>query len=174
MSLSVPTPTQPEQRPGLLPAAADRDPRETLLATCGAHALHDGYSDLLYVLLPLWQGEFSLSYAQVGLLRALYAGVMAGFQVPAGMLAGRVVSGAALLAGGTAVAAAGYLAAGASGSFSLLMAALALGGLGSSVQHPIGSSLVARAYEGKRSRGALGTYNFSGDLGKMTLPAATA
>src|SRR5262249_38851992 len=29
----------------------------------GAHALHDGYTDLVYVLLPLWQSEFALSYA---------------------------------------------------------------------------------------------------------------
>jgi MFS transporter, FSR family, fosmidomycin resistance protein len=38
---------------------------------CGAHILHDGYTDLLYVLLPLWQAQFGLDYAAVGLLRAL-------------------------------------------------------------------------------------------------------
>jgi MFS family permease len=54
------------------------------------------------------------------------------------------------------------------------MVALVVSGAGSSVQHPIASSLVARAYEGPRSRGALGSYNFAGDLGKMAVPAATA
>jgi len=49
-----------------------------------------------------------------------------------------------------------------------------LSGLGSSVQHPLSSSLTARAFEGQRLRAALGTYNFSGDLGKMLFPAATA
>jgi predicted MFS family arabinose efflux permease len=34
--------------------------------------------------------------------------------------------------------------------------------------------VVARAFEGARSRVALGNYNFSGDIGKMVLPAATA
>ena len=57
---------------------------------CGAHILHDGFTDLLYVLLPLWQAEFGLGYAEIGLLRALYTGAMAGFQVPAGALAGRI------------------------------------------------------------------------------------
>jgi MFS transporter, FSR family, fosmidomycin resistance protein len=55
-----------------------------------------------------------------------------------------------------------------------LAVALVLGGVGSSTQHPIASSLVAEAYAGPRSRGALGTYNFAGDLGKMALPAMTA
>ncbi len=79
-----------------------------------------------------------------------------------------------MLAAGTAVAGAAYLALGASSTFAILVVALILGGFGSSVQHPIASSLVAAAYQGPRSRGALGTYNFAGDLGKMALPAITA
>src|SRR6202035_2010749 len=63
---------------------------------------------------------------------------------------------------------------GASSSVALLAVALVLGGIGSSHQHPIASSIVATAYEGPRSRGALGTYNFAGDLGKMALPSITA
>jgi MFS family permease len=144
-----------------------------MAVACGAHALHDGYTDLLYVLLPLWQAEFGLGYAEVGLLRALYAGSMAGLQVPAGMLADRI-GGPLLLALGTALAGVGYLVAGLSAGSLLLMVALVVSGAGSSVQHPIASSLVARAYEGPRSRGALGSYNFAGDLGKMAVPAATA
>src|SRR6201987_4128085 len=79
-----------------------------------------------------------------------------------------------MLAGGTAVAAVAYLLLGASSSVALLAVALVLGGIGSSTQHPIASSLVAAAYEGPRSRGALGTSNFAGDLGKMALPAIAA
>lgn len=79
-----------------------------------------------------------------------------------------------MLAAGTGAAAAGYLFLGASSSVAMLAVALVLGGIGSSTQHPIASSLVAAAYEGPRSRGALGTYNFAGDLGKMALPSITA
>lgn len=140
---------------------------------CGAHALHDGLTDTLYLLLPIFQAEFALSYATVGLLRALYAGAMAGLQVPAARMA-QHIGGARLLAAGTAVAAAAYLSLGASSSCGLLAAALILGGVGSSTQHPIASNLVAAAFEGPRSRGALGTYNFAGDLGKMALPSITA
>ena len=41
-------------------------------------------------------------------------------------------------------------------------------------QHPLSSSLVSRAYETGPRRMALGTYNFSGDLGKVAVPAAVA
>src|ERR671922_79391 len=52
--------------------------------------------------------------------------------------------------------------------------ALVVGGIGSSTQHPINAALVAQAFSGRRSRMAFATYNFSGDLGKMAFPAATA
>jgi MFS transporter, FSR family, fosmidomycin resistance protein len=125
------------------------------------------------VLLPLWQAQFGLSYAAIGVLRALYAGVMAGLQVPTAGLAQRV-GGVRLLAIGTAIAAIAYLLLGASSSIAMLAVAFVVGGIGSSTQHPIASSLVAEAYQGSRSRGALGAYNFAGDLGKMVLPAITA
>ena len=37
-----------------------------------AHALHDGYTDLIYILLPLWQAEFGLSFAALGALRTVF------------------------------------------------------------------------------------------------------
>ena len=37
--------------------AAKRDERRAAAVACGAHALHDGYTDLIYVLLPVWQRE---------------------------------------------------------------------------------------------------------------------
>ena len=123
--------------------------------------------------MPLWQAQFALSYAAIGGLRALYAGVMAGLQVPTAGLAQRI-GGARLLAIGTAIAAVAYLLLGACSGIAILVVALVLGGIGSSTQHPIASSLVAEAYQGHRSRGALGTYNFAGDLGKMALPSIAA
>jgi len=154
-------------------ALAGTASRRALAVSCGVHALHDGYTDLLYVLLPLWQSEFGLGYAAVGMLRSVYVGLMAGLQVPASMAAQRT-SNLLMLTVGTALAAAGYLVAGASTGLVVLVLALAIGGIGSSTQHPIGSSVVAHAYDGAQSRAALGTYNFSGDLGKMALPVTTA
>src|SRR5262245_29867322 len=136
----------------------------------GAHALHDGYTDLIYVMLPIWQAEFGLAYAQIGALRGLFSGTMAGFQNPAGQLAERL-GAARVLACGTALAGLGYCLAGASTGLGVLLIALFLSGLGASTQHPLASALVARAFSGRRSLKALGTYNFAGDIGKMTVPA---
>src|SRR5207302_10203758 len=110
--------------------------RRTMGVACGAHVLHDGYTDLLYVLLPLWQAEFGLGYAEVGLLRALYTGSMAGFQVPAGALAERI-GGPLLLGLGTALVGGGYLVAGASAGVLLLAVAPAVGGLGARARRPL-------------------------------------
>jgi Arabinose efflux permease len=131
--------------------------------------LHDGYTDLIYVMLPIWQPEFGLSYVAVGALRALYAGTMAAFQIPATLIAERV-GATGVLVGGTALAGLGYMLAGISPGLGVLLVALFLGGLGSSTQHPLASSLVAHAFAGPRSLKALGTYNFTGDLGKMAVP----
>jgi MFS family permease len=150
-----------------------RDERRALAVAGGAHLLHDGYTDLIYLLLPIWQPEFSLSYAAVGVLRALYTGTMAAFQVPATLLAERLGT-VGVLAAGTALAGAGYLLAGLSPGLPVLVLALILGGIGSSTQHPLASALVAQAFAGPRSLKALGTYNFTGDLGKMTVPLAAS
>jgi FSR family fosmidomycin resistance protein-like MFS transporter len=140
---------------------------------CCAHALHDGYTDLIYVLLPIWQSEFGLSYAALGLMKTVFSGTLAGLQIPAGLLAERC-GAAFVLAFGTALAGLGYCLAGFSESVPLLVAALFIGGLGASTQHPLASSLIANTFSGKRSLKALGTYNFAGDIGKMTLPAAAS
>src|SRR6516164_1547845 len=148
-------------------------PSARALGCLRAHALHDGLTDTLYLLLPILQTEFALSYAAIGILRALYAGAMAGLQVPTAKMT-QWLGGARMLAAGTAVAAIAYLGLGLSTSCAMLAVALVIGGIGSSTQHPIASTLVAGAYSGQRSRGALGTYNFAGDLGKMALPSIAA
>ena len=157
----------------IVPADVRRDERKAMGVACGAHALHDGYTDLIYVMLPIWQAEFGLSYAAIGALRGAFAGTMAGFQIPAGLLSERL--GVPLvLASGTALVGLGYCLAPFVESYTALIAMLLIAGLGASTQHPLASALVARAFSGSRSLSALGTYNFAGDLGKMALPAAGA
>src|SRR2546425_12441613 len=98
---------------------------------------------------------------------------MALFQIPAGFLAERWGE-RRLLVGGTAVTALGFVAAGWAGGFLSLLVVLLAAGLGSGVQHPLSSSLISKAYEGGGRRAALGTYNFSGDVGKAAVSAIVA
>jgi FSR family fosmidomycin resistance protein-like MFS transporter len=146
--------------------------RRNLAGACLAHALHDGYTDQLYALLPVWQSDFGLSYAGLALLRALYAGTMGGLQVPGDRLTAKLGPRVAL-ALATLVAAAGYLVMALPLGFAGLCAGLILAGTGSSVQHPRSSVLVTNTF-GAGSRAPLGIYNFAGDLGKATFPAAVA
>jgi len=150
-----------------------QEERRALGVACGAHALHDGYTDLVYVLLPIWQAEFALSYAAVGILRSLFSGTLAAFQIPSGLLAEKL-GAARVLAIGTALAGGGYLIAGVSAGLAMLVVALVVGGLGASTQHPLASTLVARAFGAQRAIQAIGTYNFAGDIGKMIVPVAGA
>jgi len=144
-----------------------------LASTSSIHVLHDGFSDIIYVFLPLWAAEFGLSFAQVGVIRTFYSGGMALFQIPAGFLAERWGE-RRLLVAGTAVTALGFITAGWAGGFASLVAILLCAGLGSSVQHPLSSSLISKAYETGGRRTALGTYNFSGDVGKAGASAVVA
>ncbi len=145
--------------------------RRSLFAACGAHAVHDGLTDAIYVLLPLWQAQFGLSYAMVGLLRASYSGMMAGFQLLASRMAKRW-GRERMLVGGTALAGLAYLLAGLAGGLAVLLMALLLGGLGASVQHPLASSIVTDTHEaGGGVKEALSQYNFAGDIGKTLIPA---
>jgi len=146
--------------------------RCNLAGACLAHSLHDGYTDQLYALLPVWQSDFALSYAGLAMVRALYYGTMGGLQVPADRLIAGLGPRAAL-ALATFVAAAGYLLMALPFGFAGLCAGLILAGIGSSVQHPRASLLVTKTY-GKASRGPLAIYNFTGDLGKAIFPAALA
>ena len=152
-------------------AAARQGERRTLGVACGAHALHDGYTDLVWVALPIWQAEFGLSYAAVGLLRTVYSGTLASLQIPAAALAERI-GAATVLAAGTALAGLCYCLAGISSGFAVLVLALLLGGIGAATQHPIASALVTRTFSGARSLRTFGTYNFAGDVGKVLVPAA--
>ena len=119
-------------------------PKQTLTACCTAHTLHDGLSDMSYVLLPILAQAFNLSLAQVGLVRSAQRGAMALFQTPAGLIAERTGS-RNLLAFGTACAGLAYIALGQAGGFAAVLLALFCAGFGSAVQHPLCSTLISHA-----------------------------
>ena len=100
-------------------AASKESPRraKSILGMCGgAHFVHDGLHDSLYILLPLWSQAFGLSLTQVGILKFAYSGAMAVFQVPAGFLAERY-SPRLLLAVGTTILGIAFLLLGLAGFF---------------------------------------------------------
>jgi MFS family permease len=135
--------------------------------------LHDGLSDVTYVLLPLLAQTFGLSLAQVGLIRSAHRTAMAAFQIPAGLFAERFGE-RNLLALGTLVAAIAFLALGNATGFWMILVALFFAGVGSAVQHPLASTIISHAYPDEGRRAALGTYNFFGDVGKFAFGGAVS
>lgn len=150
-------------------AAVPGFPKRILVVTSALHICSDAFFAILYPLLPFIALDLGLSYAEVGLLKTAFSASSAVFQLPAGLLAERLGE-YALLVWGNGWVAAGLvgMAAASSGQWLILLALLA--GLGGSTQHPLASALVARAYEGGKRASALGTLNFTGDLGKMLAP----
>lgn len=145
-----------------------------LFTGCLAHLIQDGFSDMLYIFFPIWQVQFSLSFAEIGFLKTMFSGTMAGFQVPAGFLASRVGEFRLLLLGTVMTSIAVFMLGWAATPI-FLGCLLVIGGLGASVQHPLSSSLISNAYLDKAARRtALSTFNVAGDLGKLLLPGATA
>jgi MFS family permease len=148
--------------------------KKVLLTGSLAHFIQDGFTDMLYVFFPVWQAQFSLTFAEIGFLKTLFSGTMAGFQMPASSFAQRVGAFKLLLFGivltSTAVFFLGYAVTPvAIGIF------LIFGGLGASVQHPISSLLISNAYtDSNARRTALSTFNVAGDIGKLILPGTAA
>ena len=141
-------------------------PKQALTTCCAAHTLHDGLSDLTYVLLPLLAQTFGLTLAQVGMIRAAHRTAMAAFQIPAGLIAERFGE-RNLLAIGTALAGAAFVGLGYANGFWMILVALFFAGMGSAVQHPLCSTIISNAYPEAGRRTALGTYNLFGDVGKF-------
>lgn len=140
--------------------------KSSLATCCAAHTLHDGLSDLTYVLLPLLAQTFGLSLAQVGMIRAAHRTAMAAFQIPAGLIAERFGE-RNLLAAGTLIAGAAFAGLGHVSGFWMILTALFFAGVGSAVQHPLCSTIISNAYPDAGRRAALGTYNLFGDVGKF-------
>ncbi len=90
--------------------------QRTLVLASLAHSLHDGFTDMIYVLLPIWQEEFALDYVMLAVVRALYVGVLAVLQVPSAHLA-RHLNARTVLVLGTLLSAAGYALAGLSRAY---------------------------------------------------------
>jgi FSR family fosmidomycin resistance protein-like MFS transporter len=148
-------------------------PRRMLATCCATHGLHDGLSDINYVLLPILAQTFNLSLAQVGLLRSSWRAATSVFEIPAGLLAERFGT-RNLLAFGTACSGLAFIALGRAAGFATILLTLFWAGFGSAFQHPLCSTVISNAYPAEGRRAALGTYNFSGDVGKFALGGAVS
>jgi MFS family permease len=145
----------------------------SLFSFCAFHFLDDGFSDALYILLPFIAAELHLSFFQVGLLKGVFSGTMSIFQLPLALI-GEKVGELTVVALGTVGLAAGFLILSLSYKLSIVFLSLIMAKTAAAGQHSLSSSLLSRVYEESGRRAAMGTYNFSGDLGKVIVPFTLA
>ncbi|HVP79112.1 MAG TPA: MFS transporter [Thermodesulfobacteriota bacterium] len=141
----------------------------SLFSFCAFHFIDDGFTDSFYLLLPFLAAELSLNFSQVGLLKGVFSGSMALFQVPLSFL-GERIGELTVIAAGTFGLAFGFLLLGRVHSLLAILASLILSKATGGGQHGLSSSLLSRVFETTGRRAAMGTYNFSGDMGKVCFP----
>jgi MFS family permease len=161
--LSLPLARWLSERPGR--AGGGR----VLAAASLLHLTNDAAFAILYPLLPIIAVELSLSYTEVGLVKAVFSGASSALQLPVGLLAERFGLYRVLVLGNAWVGA-GLLVMALAGGYLALLAAALLAGLGGNAQHPLAAALVSRSVPVGRVSRALGTLNFIGDLGKLIGP----
>lgn len=140
-----------------------------LVTTSAVHLTNDACFAMLYPLLPFMSEDLNLSYTQAGLLKASFSGSSSVLQLPVG-IAGAKYGEMLLLLLGNAWVGLGLVGMALTGSFVFLLIAALLAGIGGNAQHPLGASIVSKDAPRKRMATAMGTLNFSGDLGKLAGP----
>jgi MFS family permease len=149
------------------PPAASR--RRFLFSYCAFHFIDDGFTDSFYILLPFLAAEFQLSYGQIGFLKGVFSGSTSLFQFPMSLLGERAGEITVVGFGVLGLAGGFILLSFATGYLTLILTFILAKGAGAG-QHGLSSSVLSRVYEFSGRRAAMGTYNFAGDLGKVSLP----
>jgi FSR family fosmidomycin resistance protein-like MFS transporter len=159
--------------PDALPSTADAagaSRRNLILGVVNlSHVFNHMQSGMVSILYPVMMGELGFGYFQIGVLQTIYQLSAMGFQVVYGVLA-RFFPRAILLGIGNMICGAFYMATGLTQNFAQVGAMRGFSGLGSSVQHPVGSAILVSYFEKARG-GVLTLHHSAGNLGGFLAPA---
>jgi MFS transporter, FSR family, fosmidomycin resistance protein len=139
---------------------------------CGTHFVNHFQSAMLGVIYPLMMKELGMSYMAIASLAAVYNTLGSVLQASYGFVVPYVRRGVILGVGncllGLSVAASGFAY-----NFNHFFTARLVGGIGSSPQHPVGSSMLASHFGGARGR-ALAFHSTAGQIGSLLAPLLAA
>jgi FSR family fosmidomycin resistance protein-like MFS transporter len=139
---------------------------------CGTHFVNHFQSAMLGVIYPLMMRELGMSYMAIASLAAVYNTLGSVLQAAYGFVVPYVRRGVILGVGncllGLSVAASGFAY-----NFNHFFTARLVGGIGSSPQHPVGSSMLASHFGGARGR-ALAFHSTAGQIGSLLAPLLAA
>jgi len=120
------------------------------------------------VLLPILAQNLSLGFSQIGFIRAVYTSAMWILEIPAGILS-ESLGERRLLVLGVMGSGIGFLAVSFTEGYYGILLAFLVAGCGAAFQHSLCSSLISKSFVDPERRIALGSYNASGDIGKLAL-----
>ncbi|MBU3936031.1 MAG: MFS transporter, partial [Proteobacteria bacterium] len=160
-----------------LPAASAQPPAEKtafiiLIIISVCHLLNDMMQSLLSALYPLFQSNYGLSFAQIGMITLTFQGTASILQPMVGFFIDRHPRPYSLAVGMT-LTLTGLVLFSQAGSYPVLLLAAALVGTGSSVFHPE-SSRVARMASGGRHGLAQSLFQVGGNAGSAIGPLLAA
>ncbi len=141
----------------------------SLFSFCTYHFIDDGFADSIYLLLPFIAAELHLSFSQVGLLKGVFSGAMSLLQLPMSLLGERIGELTVISLGAFGLAG-GFLLLSWASTFLSVFLTLILAKGSAAGQHGLSSSVLSQVFETSGRRAAMGTYNFSGDVGKVAVP----
>ncbi|MDE2250124.1 MAG: MFS transporter [Gammaproteobacteria bacterium] len=143
-----------------------------LWAISGSHMINDMMQSLILAIYPILRGEFSLSYAQIGLISLTYQLTASLLQPLVGLFTDRRPQKYSLPLGMTSTLC-GLILLAFAPSFALVLLAAAFVGVGSSVFHPE-SSRIARLASGGQHGYAQSVFQVGGNTGTAIGPLLAA
>ena len=158
--------------PVAAPISSSQPQFKVLGALSFSHMLNDTMQSLLLAMYPLFKGEFSLNFAQIGLITLTYQVTASLLQPLIGLYSDRNPRPYSLAAG-MCLTLAGLITLAWAGSFGTVLAAAALVGSGSSVFHPE-SSRIARLASGGQHGLAQSIFQIGGNTGSAIGPLLAA
>ena len=139
---------------------------------CSAHFLNHFQSAMLGVIYPLMMKDLGMGFMAIASLAAVYNTLGSVFQALYGFVVPYVRRGV-ILGVGNCVLGLSVVGSGFASSFQQFFATRLLGGLGSSPQHPVGSSILASHFGTARGR-MLAFHSTAGQLGSLVAPLLAA
>jgi MFS transporter, FSR family, fosmidomycin resistance protein len=147
--------------------------RQTIFAiVCGGHFINHFQSAMLGVIYPLMMKEVGMSYLAIASLASVYNTLGSVMQASYGFIVPYLRRGV-ILGIGNCLLGLSVVATGFASTFNHFFTTRLIGGIGSSPQHPVGSSMLASHFGAARGR-ALAFHTTAGQIGGLLAPLIAA
>lgn len=140
-------------------------------AIAAGHAMTHAYSAAFYLLLPFVARDLGLTYSQVGLIISVRQLVSTAVNLPAGIIVDTLGRRGLLMSVSLAWAAVPYLVVGLTSSYTVILMAVGVVGIGAFLWHPAAITALSEMYPTRRGYG-VALHELGANLGDTLTPLA--